>query len=136
MPYKSASSQVAWALIIEGVTAARVEAHRIKHLFNRALKLVEQSEHTEHVHQVAGDLIQGFPRRLEKLEIDLDRTSLALAKMGQVFLEARLPLHDKAQVDEATLPAFGGGGVRYASVEVLIMDRLAVRYMLAKFKVV
>jgi len=131
---KTASSQAAWALITEGVVAARVEAHRLKHLVNRAMKLVEQSEHTDHLHQVAGDLIQAAPRRLEKLELDLDRTSLALTKMGEKFLEARLPLHDKTQVDEAVLPAFGGGAHRYASHEALVMDRVAVRYLLAQLK--
>lgn len=124
MPHKTASSQASWALITEGVAGARVEAHRLKHLINRAMKLIEQSEHREHIHQVAGDLILGAPRRLEKLEIDLDRTSLALAKMGQTFLEARLPLHDKTEVDEATTPAFGGGGHRYGAEE-----RLAIRYL-------
>lgn len=134
MPQRQASSQAAWALITEGVAAARVEAHRLKHLINRGMKLVEESDHTDHLHQVAGDLIQGAPRRLEKLEMDLDRTSLALSLMGQKFLEARLPLHDKAMVDEAVLPAFGGGGMRYASVEALVMDRLAVRFMLARLQ--
>jgi len=122
---KTASSQAAWALITEGVVAARVEAHRLKHLVNRALQLVEKSSHKEHLHQVAGDLLEAAPRRLERLEIDLDRTSLALSKMGEKFLEARLPLQDKVQVDEAVQPAFGGGGVRFASV-----DRVAVRYLL------
>ncbi len=125
MPQKEASSQAAWALITEGVAAARVEAHRLKHLINRGLKLVERSDYTEHLNQVAGDLIKGAPRRLERLELDLDRTALALSKMGEKFLEARLPLHDKTMVDEAVLPAFGGGGVRYA------VDQLAARWIQA-----
>lgn len=131
---KTASSQAAWALITEGVAAARVEAHRLKHLVNRAMKLVEKSDHKEHLHQVAGDLIQGAPRRLEKLELDLDRTALALTKMGEKFLEARLPLHDKKQVDEAVLPAFGGGSYRYGSDEARVIDRVAVRYLLAQLQ--
>jgi hypothetical protein len=125
VPHKQASSQAAWALITEGVVAARIEAHRLKHLVNRAMKLVEQSDHTEHLHQVAGDLILAAPRRLEKLELDLDRTSLALAKMGESFLEARLPLHDKTQVEEAVKPAFGGGGMRYA------VEQLSLRWVQA-----
>lgn len=134
MPNRIASSQAAWALVTEGVSSARVEAHRLKHLINRAMKLVEQSDHKEHLHQVAGDLIQGAPRRLERLELDLDRTSLALSKMGEKFLEARLPLHDKQMVDEAVLPAFGGGGHRYASTEALVIDRVAVRFLLAQLR--
>lgn len=127
MSNKNASSQAAWALITEGVVAARVEAHRLKLLLNRALKLVEQSEQKEHIQQVAGDLVKGAPVRLEKLEMDLDRTSLALSKMGETFLEARLSLHDKNHVTEAVMPAFGGGQHRYGSA----VDRLATRYFIA-----
>jgi len=130
---KTASSQVAWALITEGVVSARIEAHRLKHLINRALKLVEESDHAEHLHQIAGDLIQAAPQRLEMLEMDLDRSSLALAKMGETFLEARLPLSDKNQVEEAVAPAFGGGGAhRYSSRDRLAMDRLVVRFLSAQ----
>jgi len=131
VPNKNASSQAAWALLTEGVVSARVEAHRLKLLLNRAQKLVDKSEHTEHLHQVAGDIILGVPKRLERLEMDLDRTSLALAKMGESFLEARLPLHDKNKVDEAVQPAFGGGSSRYASDAV---NRLAVRFLLATLR--
>lgn len=132
MDHKTASSQAAWALITEGVVAARVEAHRLKLLVSRAQKLVEQSDHKEHLHEVAGDLILGVPQRLEALELDLDRTSLALAKMGETFLEARLPLGDKNQVEEATMPAFGGSTTRYAAQGAV--DRVAARYLAAMLR--
>jgi len=106
---KTASSQVAWALLTEGVTRARVEAHRLKHMIVRATKLVEESSEKEHLYQVAGDIIVGLPARLEQLEVALDRSGLALSKMGVEFLEARLPLSEKNMVDEAVEPAFGGG---------------------------
>ena len=51
----------------------------------------------------------GLPARLEQLEVALDRSGLALSKMGVEFLEARLPLSEKNMVDEAVEPAFGGG---------------------------
>lgn len=133
MNEKNASSQAAWALITEGVVSARVEAHRLKLLTQRAKKLVDQSDHKEHLHQVAGDIIFGIPQRLEALEMDLDRTSLALSKMGETFLEARLPLGDKNQVEEATMPAFGGGTVRYATERRLI-SRLTLRYLMAQLQ--
>ena len=89
------------------------------------MKLVEGSEYSEHLYQIAGDIIAAVPRRLERLEIDLDRTSLALAKMGESYLESRLPLGDKVQVDEAVASAFGGGQMRYA------VERVAARWMAA-----
>lgn len=127
MALKTASSQVAWALLTEGVTSARVEAHRLHHLINRAQKLVEKSPEKEHILQVAGDIVLSLPRRLDQLERHLDRTALALAKMGETFLEARLPLGDKKEVDEAVQPAFGGGSMHRGAVE-----RLAFRWVQSK----
>ncbi len=104
---KAASSQAAWALLTQGVSSARLEAHRLKHLTDRALALIESSEGKEHFYQVAGDIIVALPKRLDVLEIHLDRTGLALAKMGDEFLSARLPLADKTLIDDAIDPAFG-----------------------------
>jgi hypothetical protein len=126
---KEASSQASWALITHGVLGARLEAHRLKHLLNRALKLVESSNERDHLHQVAGDIIQGLPARLDALEMNLDTTSLALSKMGDTFLQARLPISQKNRVDEAVTPAFGGGSMHRSAV-----DRLAVRYLKARLE--
>ena len=115
---KSASSQAAWALLTEGVTSARVEAHRLRHLISRVQKLVEQSTHREHIEQIAGDILLAVPKRLDHLEIDLDRTAFALIKMGDEFLDARLPLGDKVKVEEAVMPAFGGGKMRTSANKV------------------
>lgn len=125
MPQKNASSEAAWALLTEGVASARVEAHRLKHLIGRAEKLVEQSEAKEHIKQMAGDILLAVPQRLTQLERHLDRTALALSKMGEDFLEARLPLTDKNEVEEAVQPAFGGGAMRTS------VDRLAQRWLAA-----
>jgi hypothetical protein len=125
VPKKTASSQAAWALLTEGVTSARIEAHRLRHLISRVQKLVEQSTHREHIEQIAGDILLAVPKRLDHLEIDLDRTALALIKMGEEFLDARLPLSDKVRVEEAVMPAFGGGKMRTS------VDKLAQRWLRA-----
>lgn len=119
---KTASSQAAWALLNEGVSQARLDAHRIQHLMTRCLKLVEASKEKDHIYQVAGDIIMGLPKRLDHLEMVLDRTSLALAKMGETFLESRLPISEKALVDEAITSAFGGSSKR-GSMETRISQR-------------
>src|SRR3989344_3492680 len=129
MSQKIASSQAAWALLTEGVASARIEAHRIKHLIKRAMKLVDQSPVKEHLQQMAGDIILALPQRLDQLERHLDRTGLALSKMGEEVLEARPPLSDKTEVDEAVQPAFGGGRSRTS------VDRLARRWILASGRV-
>lgn len=127
MSKREASSQAAWALLTEGVTAARIEAHRLRHLLGRAEQLVQQSEYREHLYQVAGDLIVGMPQRLTALERSLDKTSLALSKMGESFLESRLTISDKTEVEEAVESAFGGGRSRVSAEE-----RVASRWLTRK----
>jgi len=85
------------------VSDARVEAHRLRHLVNRGLKIIEQDspEQKEHVYQLAGDLIDAVPQRLSKLESLLDKTSFALSMMGEDFFASRLSLDDKTEVKEA-----------------------------------
>lgn len=104
---KKAGSQATWALLTEGVTRSRLESHRLRHMVNRALQIVENSPAKEHIYQRAGDIIEGIPERLDQIDIALDRTSLALAKMGEDFLDARLPISDKRLVEEAVSSAFG-----------------------------
>jgi len=110
MKKDAGSSQVAWALLTEGVTSARLEVHRLRHLVTRTLQLVEASPAKEHLYEVAGDIIQAVPTRLEALETDLDRTAYALSVIGEDHLRDRLPLADRKVVDEAVekaKPLFG-----------------------------
>ena len=109
---KPASSQAAWALLFEGASKARVDAHRIRHMIERAMKMVESSKDKERLYQLAGDIIVGIPERLDQLETALDRTNLALAKLGEEFLESRLPAYEKAMVDEAVKSALGKSRIR------------------------
>lgn len=97
---KKASSQVSWSLLMEGVTSARVDLHRLHILLDRAQALVDNSVAKEHLWQVAGDLILGIPAKLESVENSLDRTAYAMTKMGEEFLRGRLPLEDRLRVDE------------------------------------
>lgn len=120
---KEASSQAAWALLTEGVTSSRLEAHRIQHMVNRVMELVQKSPYRDHLYQVAGDIITGLPQRLDALDVNLDRTSLALAKMGEGFLESRLPLSDKMKVEDALGPAFGKGQDRPSAMAQRVAQR-------------
>lgn len=127
MSTKSASSQATWALLTEGVTRARLESHRIRHLLNRIQKLVDGSDDKDHIYQVAGDVIVGIPERMDQLDVALDRTSLALSKMGDEFLSSRLSLSDKRLVEDAVSSAFGKPNKRESAAE-----RLATRYLAQK----
>lgn len=120
----AASSQAAWALLTEGVTSARLEAHRLRLLLTRALTLCEKSPERDHLYEVAGDVINGVPTRLDNLERDLDRTSYALSVLGSDHLRDVLPMTDRKVVDDATEHArpFGGGG-RSRTSEARVADR-------------
>ncbi len=125
---KEASSEAAWALLMEGVVSARLEAHRLKHLVNRCQKLVDQSDKREHLYQVAGDAIVDMPNRLRRLETILDRTALALSGMGEDFLSARLPLSEKQLVEETLQPGFGGSQLRNS------IENVSREWMLRKMR--
>lgn len=128
MANKKASSEAAWALLTEGIAQARLDAHRLRHLVSRAESLVEGSPQREHLYQVAGDVILDVPERLRKLEVVLDRTLLAMSKMGEDFFSARLPLSEKNLVDEAIDPAFGGNKKIRQSAKRLARLWLTRRY--------
>lgn len=127
---RKASSQVSWSLLTEGVTQARIEAHRVRLLVDRAMTLVETSVAKDHLWQVGGDIIQGLPQRLSELERALDRTNYALVVMGEEFLRGRIGIDDRTEVDEA-IKTHPYAGVREKQDSVAA--RVATRYLRAQF---
>lgn len=127
---RKASSQVSWSLLTEGVTQARIEAHRVRLLVDRAMALVETSVAKDHLWQVGGDIIQGLPQRLSELERALDRTNYALVVMGEEFLRGRIGIDDRTEVDEA-IKTHPYAGVRQKQDS--LAARVATRYMRAEF---
>ena len=99
---KIADSQASWALLMEGVSAARLETHRIRQLLNRALRAIDSSPRKEEIFQRAGDVIMSLPDRLTRLDTLLDRTSYALTLAGKEFLHSNLSLEDRTMVENAT----------------------------------
>ena len=104
-PKQANTSEAGWALITEGTTAARLEAHRLRKLLTQAENLIKRSDHREHLYQLAGDLIMSVPQALGRLERALDRTSYALAKIGEDHLKDRLPISDRALVEDGVTQA-------------------------------
>lgn len=118
---KYASSQASWALISHGVTEARVETHRIRHLLYRLSKVSEEPGVREFISKNFGDAIAALPDRIQALEIALDRTMYALAKLGEDHLRNRLPISDRAVVEEGIVGGkpFGGGLHRQSIIRVI-----------------
>lgn len=77
-----------------------MEAHRLRHLINRAQRMLDASDAKEDLYAAAGDLIVAVPARMDMLEQVLDRTSYALALMGEDFFQSRLPLSEKQLVED------------------------------------
>jgi len=111
---RKAGSQAGWALISGGVSAARVDVHRLHQLIGKVVKLVKTSPAREHIFQVAGDLLVVVPQTIERLEQQLDETSYALSIMGRDHLKDRLQLSRRTRVDETVegAPAFGSHMLR------------------------
>lgn len=99
------ASQAAWALISNSVTEARLEAHRLHHMVARAKAIVDASENKEHVYRAGGDIIEGVPDRLQRLEKQLDKASYALVQLGRKSLRNTLSIEDRQQVDDTVLSA-------------------------------
>jgi hypothetical protein len=122
---KNAASEAAWAILTQGVTSSRIEAHKLKNYFQRVQTLVDSSEKKDHLYQVAGDLLKAFPEVLERLSNQLDKTSYALSMMGQDFLAQQLPFEDKNEVLNAvavTKP-FGGSIPKNSSIVTKFLMR-------------
>ena len=131
MKKEATSSYASWALLSEGVSSARVEAYRLRHLVNRALSLIEDSSAKDHLYQVVGDIIIGVPQRLDRIEQTLDRTSYALSKMGESHLKQRLPIHDREMVDESIERAdiLNPSMSRASKMESKMTARVATRFL-------
>lgn len=91
-----------WEVAMEGVTAARLETHRLHQMVYRVLKIIELSGKEEECYEFAGDLIVSIPERVREIERLLDRTGYALSKVGEEELRSRLPASDRNFVEEAS----------------------------------
>jgi len=89
-------------VVTEGVTAVRLEVHRLHQMVNRGLKVVEVSGKEDECFEAAGDLIVSIPEKIKEIERLLDRTAYALTKMGEENLRNRLPASDRNFVEETS----------------------------------
>jgi DNA transposition AAA+ family ATPase len=66
----------------------------------------------------------GLPGHLDNLDRKLDKTSYALSLLGIDFLEARMSLTDKREVEDAIKysqsPFAGGGGGKHAMLHRIV----------------
>ena len=119
---RQSSYQAEWSLLMGGIAQARLEAHRIRHLLQRARDLVDRSEQKEAIYQAAGDILQALPTRWTRMENHLDRTAYGLMVLGEGNFRDRLPMDDRAVVD---------GGLHKG--KSLMATRVAARWLSGRY---
>lgn len=100
MKKHAVNNQIILATLNEGVSAAKVEATKLKNLITKALKLVETSPQKEILYKEAGDIIVALPKRLQYLETYLDKTLYALALVSSDHLKSHIPQEDRHALEE------------------------------------
>jgi len=96
---RQASSQASWSLLAEGVTSARVQAHRVRASVIQLQNAIKGTPLEEEIQRLCGDVLLAIPRAAEIIERDLDRTNYALIKLGEGFYRSRLPIEDREIVE-------------------------------------
>lgn len=97
----SATSNNVWAVVTEGVTSARIEAHRIHQHLSDVMAMIQNAPEKERIYQMAGDSILAVPKHMEQLERHLDKTGYALSVLGKDVIRDTLPVSDRKEVEEA-----------------------------------
>ena len=94
------AADASWALVTEGVTAARLDLHALETMLGKFEAVCKHPKYREVTAKLFGDLVKALPETLKSASRSLDRTSYALAKMGEDHLKDRLSLEDRAQVED------------------------------------
>ncbi len=87
MRYREAGATI---YIQEELSDARLRCEELKNYINKALKIIDSSSHKEHLYAVAGDLINGMPESLFKLEKSLMATAMAVNKIDYEEIKQNL----------------------------------------------
>ncbi len=74
----------------EELSDARLRCDELKNYISRAMEMVSNSPERDHIHAVAGDLIQAMPQTLMLLEKALQATALAVNKLDYDDLKLNL----------------------------------------------
>lgn len=76
--------------LMEELTDARMRCDQLKRMIDQAMRIVSQSSERDHIHEVAGDLLQAIPETLFKMDKALDATALAASRLDYEELKQSL----------------------------------------------
>jgi hypothetical protein len=96
---------MAWSLLTEAATSARLEANTVRQMVSRLCAVAEASPDKEEVYAGMGDILVNLPQTITTLETTLDALSYTLASLGRKQLRDRLPIDAKFKVDRALADA-------------------------------
>lgn len=95
------SDLIHWTTLMQAISTARIEAHRLRKLFDEVASAArDNKEIAEEVYGEIGDTLSALPERLRAVEAPLDRASFVLIHDMESMLRAGLPISDLTMLDE------------------------------------
>lgn len=92
---------IQWMTILQAVSTARLEIHRLRQSFDEVMTQTKQNpEVAEGVFAEVGDTLMGLPERIQTIEGALDRASLLVVSDLEGLLRAGMPISDLNMIEE------------------------------------
>lgn len=86
--------------LVENLSDARLRCDQLKRYLSKAMKLVEKSSKRDHFYEVAGDILNGVPEAIFKLDKALDATALAASRLDYEELKQQLSPEKVDELEE------------------------------------
>lgn len=96
------STKVAGQMIylVENLSDARLRCDQLKRYLAKAMKIIEKSSKRDHFYEVAGDILNGVPDAIFKLDKALDATALAASRLDYEELKQQLSPEKVDELEE------------------------------------
>ena len=95
---KAAAGQMIY--LVENLSDARLRCDQLKRYLAKAMKLIEKSSKRDHFYEVAGDILNGVPEVIFKLDKALDATGLAASRLDYEELKQQLSPEKVDELEE------------------------------------
>lgn len=86
--------------LVENLSDARLRCDQLKRYLAKAMKLIEKSSKRDHFYEVAGDILNGVPEVIFKLDKALDATGLAASRLDYEELKQQLSPEKVDELEE------------------------------------
>lgn len=89
------------AVLLNGASQARIAFDQIQRIVDRGMRLIDESDHKEHIYSEAGDMITNMRSLLEQASEGLSIISYAAAKVDEKKLKNDFPAALRDEIDKA-----------------------------------